>query len=319
MKKASFTARRSDESVRLDLYVSRKLASLSRNLIQKLIKEGKVDINGQQVKKSSYRVKRGDRITLCEDFFDDTLRGKKEFTVEPSSKPLEIIYKGESLIVVDKPAGICVYPSKGNRKDTLINRLVYKYSDLKNVGKKNRFGLVHRIDKDTSGIVLVALTNEALFFYSRQFEKREVEKSYLAVVGGDASGLFKKSKSLKLRNYLGRHHADRKRMAVVEKGRGKFASTHFQFLATTKDSNLGDISLIMAKPKTGRTHQIRVHLLSLGFPIVGDKIYSKHTFDRMLLHALELKIKMLSDKHKVFTAKVPQEFEVLFNVNKLLT
>jgi len=210
------------------------------------------------------------------------------------------------LIVVDKPVGMVVHPATGNPSGTLVNALLFKYKNLKEVGERIRSGLINRIDKDTSGIVFVGKTNRGLWFYSRQFANRYVKKEYIAVVKGDFSKIVDKRNSYKLSTYMDRNPVKRKKFAVVKEGKGRIAITGFKFLGLSKD---GNFSLVKAFPETGRTHQIRVHLTYLGYPIVGDVIYGGLGYDRLLLHSHKAKLNLLSGAPLECISKVKDTYK----------
>lgn len=308
-----FNVKKESSGKRLDVFLSANFDKISRSHIQSIIESGEVSINSRVVMKKNTIVKEGDAISVNYD-----RKKKSEVDLKPCQMDIDILYESERFLVVNKKEGITVHPGCGHSNDTLINGLLYKYKDFGDVGKPRRLGLVHRIDKDTSGIVLVALDNYALWFFSRQFEKRNVEKVYIAIVRGDIRDVLKEDKPFCLSNYLGRNRNNRKKMAVVDKSLGKLATTYFYFLGYRKNSSLGEISIVAAKPKTGRTHQIRVHLKSLGFPIIGDKVYGSCSFKRMLLHAISLRIKMLNGRYKSFRTSVPSAFDKFFSKEDIL-
>lgn len=284
----------------------------SRSFIQKLIRAGHVGVNEKIVKKGSFRLKEKSKIKV-----DVKKHTGVETNIKAVSIPLDILYQDKDLIVVNKESGICVHPSKGNWDNTLINGLLFKFKSLSKVGTPNKFGLIHRIDKDTSGLVLIALNNKALWYFSRQFEEREVKKEYIAVVTGDAGKIFGKE-SFGVSNYIGRHPIKRKKLAVVKKERGRLATTYFNFLSVMEATNQKKISLVLAKPVTGRTHQIRVHLAHLSLPILGDAVYGNMKYKRLMLHAYKIKLKMLDGNERTFVAPVPRVFCELFNIKNLL-
>jgi 23S rRNA pseudouridine1911/1915/1917 synthase len=310
--KHSFQVQEKSSGQRLDLFLHSRIRDRSRSNISKYVKSGGVRINKETVKKVSYNVKAGDKIVVE---IEELPKVERKFSSYRMS--IDIVYQDANLVVVNKPAGITVHPGVGNWDKTLIHGLAYQFRRLDKVGQPPKFGLIHRIDKDTSGLIMVALSDKALWYFSRQFEKREVYKLYIAVVKGDISGLFMGEKKLIVSNYIARHPKARKKMAIVEKERGKLATTAFFYLDFTKHKTLGKISLILASPKTGRTHQIRVQLAHLGYPILGDKVYGKLKYRRMLLHAYKIRCKMLDQKVKEFEAGIPEDFGELFDVGKI--
>ncbi len=248
----------SNSSPRADLYICERL-NLSRSKIQDYIKRGKILLNGKTFKPST-PLKDGDLIN-----------GEIEEDVEssdilPLAYPLKILYEDENIIVIDKEKGMVVHPAKGHKNDTLVNALLFHCKDLKGIGGDIRPGIVHRLDKDTSGIMVVAKDEESYYELQRQFKERLVEKRYLALI----YGLPKKPEDTIVTG-IGRSEKDRKKFAVKENG--KESISHYKVI----NSN-GQISLVEITIKTGRTHQIRVHMSYLGNPIVGDTVYGKKNF-----------------------------------------
>lgn len=235
---------------------------------------------------------------------------------------INTVYEDENLLVVDKPAGIVGFPENDLDRKTLIDLLVEKYQNLKNVGETPRHGIVHRLDKDTSGLLLVAKNNETLFFLQEQFQQRKVIKKYIALVSGEI-----KNEKGKIDTLIGRGQKDRKKQKVYfslepdSKGKRK-AFTEYIVLEKYSDKKENKYSLVEVMPKTGRKHQIRVHFQYLNHPIVGDKIYSFKNqvvpkgLKRQFLHATYLKVKMLDGKEKEFKARLPKDLnEALGNLN----
>jgi len=235
---------------------------------------------------------------------------------------INIVFENENLLVVDKPAGIVGFPENNPDRKTLINLLIKEFPDLKNVGEAPRHGIVHRLDKDTSGLLLVAKNNETLFFLQKQFKERKVVKKYIALVNGEI-----KNEKGEIDTLIGRGQKDRKKQKVYfplepdSKGKRK-AFTEYVVLEKYSDKKENKYSLVEAIPKTGRKHQIRVHFQYLNHPIVGDKIYSFKNqvvlqgLKRQFLHATYLKVKMLDGKEKEFKSKLPKDLnEVLGHLN----
>jgi len=240
----------------------------------------------------------------------------EEKNVIPENIEIEILYEDKDLIAVNKPEGMVVHPASGNASGTLVNALLYRYKHLKNVGDKIRTGLINRIDKDTSGIVLVGKTNRALWFYSRQFANREIEKTYLAVVKGDFSKRVHGNNQLKVSNYLARNPKNRTKFAVVAPGEGRLAISRFKLIDISIDRSY---SLLEVNIETGRTHQIRVQLSALGYPVVGDKVYSNVKNNRLLLHAYKIKLTLLNGSYHEIEAQVRGELQKFLenNFNKM--
>ncbi len=264
-------------SMRLDLYLAEQLPDLSRARIQALIKSGHVLLNGKSCKAKT-TIERGMclQIEVPEPEAAEAL---------PQDIPLHFLYTDSELVVVDKESGMVVHPAAGNPDGTLVNALLFHCGDLSGVGGVQRPGIVHRLDKDTSGCIVVAKNDEAHQKLSAQFAERSTSKIYLAVVQG-----CPKEEGGTVFTNIGRHPVNRLKMCVVNPGSGKPAITDWQLLCYDPSS---DASLVMCTLHTGRTHQIRVHMLHLGHPLVGDPIYAKPARQkaktgRLMLHAWRL-------------------------------
>ena len=242
-----------DES-RLDLFVSERL-ELSRTRVQKLLAEGKITVDGREGRKSE-PVEEGQRIEV-------RVPPPTVVSMEPEDLPLEIVYQDSHLAVVNKPAGMVVHPAPGHRTGTMVNALLYHVKDLSGVGGRLRPGIVHRLDRDTSGLLVVAKTDVAHQALSEALKRRDIKRLYQALVWGHID-----RDALTIDAPIGRDPRDRKRMAVVEDGRS--ALTRVRLAERWVRADLLDIAL-----KTGRTHQIRVHLSHIGHPVVGDVVYGR--------------------------------------------
>ncbi|MCM8774769.1 MAG: RluA family pseudouridine synthase [Candidatus Omnitrophica bacterium] len=261
-----------DRGIRLDLFLARMLSQgFSRSQVQKLIHEGAVRVGGREVL-SHYRVKAGDRITM-----ESGTNAPEETRAEDI--PIDIIYEDADLIVVNKPAGMVVHPAHGNPYHTLVNALLFHVQELSKLGSPVRPGIVHRLDKDTSGLLVVAKNEQSHADLSRQFKNHTIERAYQAVVYGVVQhdeGLCEEP--------VGRAFLNRKKVVVKPSG-GKSATTYFRVLRRFRKATLLEV-----RPKTGRTHQIRVHMKHLGHPVLGDALYGipSQTIDRQALHAFSL-------------------------------
>ena len=282
-----------DIKQRLDKLLADKLKNRSRSFIQKLIKKNKIKVNGKQVKKS-YKLKNGDKITV-------KIPPARKPEVKAVEMDLDIIYEDKDIIVVNKPAGLVVHPAPGNWNDTLVSGLLAHTDDLSGIGGVKRPGIVHRLDKNTSGTIVVAKNDETHKNLSNQFKKREVEKIYHAVVKGSI-----KYNSGKIDAPIGRDPDNRKKMAVIKKN-SKKAITKFRLIKKIDNYSYLEIDL-----KTGRTHQIRVHFSYIGHPVVGDDKYGKNNngISGQLLHAYKLGFKHPGQNKWVeFKAELPPQFQ----------
>lgn len=244
-----------NENKRIDAYLSEKLEDTSRVAIQRLITNGKVLVNGKTIK-ASYKVQTGDKIEVEEEV-------PVEISLKAQDIPLDIIYEDKDIIVVNKPKGMVVHPANGNPDGTLVNAIMAICKDsLSGIGGEIRPGIVHRLDKDTSGIIIVAKNDKAHINLSEQIKDHKVKKTYIALVRG-----IVKENEATINMPIGRSEKDRKKMAVTRKG--KEAITHFKVL-----ERYDNYTLLQVNIETGRTHQIRVHLSQIGYPIVGDEVYS---------------------------------------------
>ncbi len=288
-----------EEIGRLDKVVSNLEQNMSRETIQRMIKTGKILVNNKQ-EKASFKTTVGDLITLEEEI-------PEEIELKPQEMPLDIIYEDDDMLVINKEKGIVVHPGNGNPDRTLANAVMAKCKgSLSGIGGKIRPGIVHRIDKDTSGLIIVAKNDTAHINLSKQIQDRKVKKTYIALV----RGVIKENEAT-INMPIGRSSKDRKKMAVTKDG--KEAITHFKVL-----KRYNGFTLLEVKIETGRTHQIRVHLSEIGYPIVGDEVYSngKNPFGvkGQMLHAEKLELKHpRTGKDLTFEAPVPKYFANIIN------
>ena len=284
-----------EDNIRLDAYISKQVSELSRTMIQKLIESGDILVNGSK-KKLSYKVCGGDKITI-------NIPEVKEVNLKPQDIPVEVIYEDNDIIVVNKPKGMVVHPANGNPDGTLVNAIMAMCKDsLSGIGGELRPGIVHRIDKDTSGLLIVAKNDKAHIEMSNQIKNHEVKKIYIALVRGNVG-----EDEATIDMPIGRSTKDRKKMAVVKNG--KEAVTHFKVI-----KRYGKYTLLEIKIDTGRTHQIRVHMAEIGHPVVGDMVYSngKNDFgvEGQMLHAKSLDFKHpITGKHMHLEAELPEYFK----------
>ncbi len=285
------------QNIRLDKAIATLDTELSRSMIQKMLEEGNVLVNGKK-EKASYKTKLNDEIEIEEVI-------AKEIELKAQDIPIEVIYEDSDIIVVNKPKGMVVHPANGNPDGTLVNAIMnICKNSLSGIGGEIRPGIVHRIDKDTSGLLIIAKNDKAHINLSEQIKNREITKKYVALVRG-----IIKENNATIDMPIGRSDKDRKKMAVRKDG--KNAVTHFDVIKRFDGYTYLDIKI-----DTGRTHQIRVHLAEIGYPIVGDSVYSngKNPFgvEGQMLHAKSLEFKHpTTGKLIKLEAPLPEYFEIV--------
>ena len=258
--------------LRLDRFLAKQLPDYSRSRLQQLIRTGFVRLNGATTRPRQL-VRSGDKVELTEPPLE-------KIESQPEPIPLEILFEDNDLIVINKPAGLVVHPGAGHRQHTLVNALLSHCTTLSGIGGKERPGIVHRLDKETSGCLVVAKNDEAHRELSRQFAERVVEKTYLALVAGKL-----RKRAGVIEEKIGRHPVHRQRMSVSS-SRGRPAKTEYRVVRSGNQA-----SLVECRLHSGRTHQVRVHLHHLGHPVLGDKVYATRAakdFPRQMLHAWKL-------------------------------
>jgi len=284
-----------ESGMRIDAYLSAN-TEISRSRAAALIQDGFVRDEKKPLTKPSVKVEAGQHIVL-------TIPQIKDVEIVPQNIPLDILYQDADIVIVNKPCGLVVHPAAGNEDGTLVNALMYHVRDLSGIGGEMRPGIVHRLDKDTSGLILVAKNDKAHAVLSEQFKERSMEKHYRAV----AFGSFKEETGL-IDSPIARHPVDRKRMAIVQGG--KPSQTEWKVLEHLKGATYLDVHLL-----TGRTHQIRVHMHSIGHPLLGDVIYApnlKHPvhIPRLMLHAYSLSFTHPTTQERMTVcAPLPEVFE----------
>ncbi len=303
---ASFLVNSKDSAKRLDVFLSQKDPVLSRSQIKRLIEKGNVQVGGRKAK-AGLRMRENDVVTL-------TLPEPQKLEVQAQRIPLSILYEDRQLIVVDKPAGMVVHPGAGNYSGTLVNALLHHCPDLPGIGGVLRPGIVHRLDKDTSGVLVVAKDDLTHRFLSEQFKKHTPKRRYIGIVFGQ---LAEKGE---IEASIGRHPSQRKKMSTRPR-RGREAKTHWKVLERFRHFNLVEFRL-----ETGRTHQIRVHLSSLGHPLLGDPLYGgrrrlasvepsplRHGLQRLrrqALHAASLGfVHPVTEETLGFSSPIPKDME----------
>ena len=310
------------DAERIDKFLQFKLKDLSRTRVQNLIRGGEVKLNNIAIRNCSKKIRNEDKIEV-------NFPPAQETSIKPNKIPLDILYEDNDIIVINKLPGVVVHPGAGNYEKTIVNGLLFKYqNNLSSVGGKLRPGIVHRIDKDTSGVIVVAKNDDAHINLSRQFSEHTIERVYETLIWGSL-----KPQNGKITERITRSSKNRQLM-TVGKERGKIAITNYKTLKIFKNSNLPKISLVECKLETGRTHQIRVHMNFKGNPILGDSSYGKNkkkfkkidqniekkinSFKRQALHAKILGFIHPTKKKEIFfEAKRPRDFDDLIkSLNK---
>ena len=301
-----------DRALRLDVFVSGKYPSLSRSQVKKMIEDGEIRLNGLVVSKAGLKLRTGDVVEFA-------LRPAQPWQVAAQDIPLHILYEDRHLLVIDKPAGMVIHPAPGHREGTLVNAILHHCDDLSGIGGVIRPGIVHRLDKDTSGVLLVAKNDETHRHLSEQFREHRVKKTYKALVFGSP---VEEEGTITLP--VGRHPEDRKKMSTRSR-RGKEAVTRWRVAGRYGETTLLDVDI-----ETGRTHQIRVHLSSMGHPVVGDRVYGGggrlksirdqalrarlSAMPRQALHAWRIAFSHPVDKREMeFVAPLPEDMRHLMD------
>jgi len=287
-----------DEGKRIDVFLAAEL-DYTRSYIKKLIVDGLVFVNGKTVK-PSYKVKENDEVVV-------NIPEAEKIDVLPENIPLDILYEDDDIIVINKPQGMVVHPAPGNYSGTLVNALLYHCKNLSGINGILRPGIVHRLDKDTSGVMVIAKNDKAHISLSNQIKERSVFKKYVAIVEGVI-----KDEEGKIEAPIGRHPVDRKKMAVI--GDGRYALTLYKVLERFKEN-----TLVEAVIKTGRTHQIRVHMAYIGHPVVGDPVYGfkkqKFKLEGQALHSRVLGfMHPTKGVYMEFEAPLPEYFVRLIEI-----
>ena len=301
---------------RIDKFLQLQISKLSRTRLQSLIRDSQVTLNDITIKNSSKKIKENDKIKI-------NFPPPKETLIKPNKIPLDVLYEDNDIIVINKSPGVVIHPGAGNYEKTIVNGLLFKYkNNLSSVGGKLRPGIVHRIDKDTSGVIVVAKNDFAHINLSKQFSSHTIKRTYEALVWG-----YLKPQNGRINERISRSVKNRQLMAV-RKEKGKISITNYKTLKIFQNLNLPKISLVECQLETGRTHQIRVHMNFKGNSILGDKSYSKpkkkfkkidliiekkiNNFNRQALHAKSLGfIHPTTKKEIFFEAKRPEDFDTL--------
>lgn len=283
---------------RMDSFLSRK-TDFTRSRIQQLIKNGDITVNGKNAKnnkkiKSSYKIEENDRIEI---FIPET----EQAEIIPENIKIDIIYEDEDIAVINKNAGLVVHPAQGHYSGTLVNAILYHIKDLSGINGEIRPGIVHRLDKDTSGLIVIAKNDKAHINLAKMFQEKKIKKTYLAILKGKLT----KEKG-RIVTQIGRDTDDRKKMTVIKgNDRGKEAITNYNVICSNEL-----FTLVRVYIETGRTHQIRVHMKYMGYPILGDMVYGrKDSEKRQMLHAYKLEfLHPVTEKPMKFISEIPEDF-----------
>jgi len=308
---------------RLDKFLASHMDGISRTRVQRFIQDGSVSVNGARADKSKLLLKAGDRISISEK---DLILPDKDFKIEPDPEiPLEIVYEDKDILVINKQSGLLIHPTINQRRHTLVNALVARYPNIIGVGDPSthstgpgqadsgqmnslRPGIVHRLDKDTSGLMVIAKNQDSFLFLKEQFSNRTIQKTYLALVEG-----IPQEKEGVIRFQIRPSKMNRMKKVAVKnidtsgKRSVRTAETRYKL----KESYGDKFSLIEVMPKTGRTHQIRVHLSAIGCPVVGDHLYraKNKIAKRQMLHAYKLELVLPNGKSALFEVPIPKDMQ----------
>ena len=320
-KKINLIVKENEKNLRVDVFINKKEASLSRTRIKNLILSQQLRINDKISLNPSKKISKGDKISLI-------IPEPKKLSLKPFNYKLDIIYEDEDLIIINKPSGIVIHPGAGNYDNTIVNALInYDKNSLSSIGDKLRPGIVHRIDKNTSGLIVVAKNNETHEHLSNQFSKHSITRIYQLLIWGK----IRPSKG-KIETLINRSSKNRQ-MMEVSRSKGKKAITNYKTIQVFENKNTPTLSLVDCKLETGRTHQIRVHMNYLGHSIVGDDKYKKKfkkikninpllenklmNLKRQFLHAKTIGfIHPKKNKEMIFNSILPRELEIILKMLK---
>ena len=282
---------------RLDVAMVSFLPALSRTRSQALIHQGDVQVNGSVATRPGLRMEAGDRVLV-------RLREPAPSALQPEPIPLDVVFENGDVLLVNKPAGLVVHPAAGHSSGTLVHAALAHAPDLQGIGGEIRPGVVHRLDKDTSGLILLAKNDLAYRSLQQEFKSRTISKTYLAITDGHPP-----TPTGRIEAPIGRDPRYRQKMTVVAAEKGRASSTAYRTREAYRDA-----SLLEVQPETGRTHQIRVHLAFLGCPVLGDRVYGRRTpsldAPRQMLHAWRLRVLLPGEREpREFEAALPQDFE----------
>lgn len=300
-EKITIQAEEEDKGKRLDVLISEVLSEATRSYIQKLIDNGNVEIVGKKNSKSGNRLKGNEEIVI-------SIPEDEVLDLMPENLPIERVYEDKDMVIINKEPNMVVHPAQGNYSGTLVNAILYHIKDLSTINGVVRPGIVHRLDKDTSGLIIIAKNDEAHNKLTDMFKDKTIEKTYICICKGNF-----KEKTGRLETLIGRDPKDRKKMAVVNKN-GKIAITNFEVI-----DEVENFSLMKIKIETGRTHQIRVHMKFLNHPIIGDSVYGRPGIaDRQMLHSYLLEFKHpITGEKLLIKGPIPKDFQEVAKSLKL--
>ena len=286
-----------DQSNRLDKFLTSNLTELSRSRLQKIIKGGLVQVDGDIIQKTGYTLEKGMEIEI-------SIPPIQALEIKPEPIPLNIIFENQDMLVVDKPAGMVVHPSAGHSEGTLVHAVLAHASEIEGVGGIRRPGIVHRLDKETSGLIVIAKNDRTHLWLQNQFKERQVKKVYLSLIDGEPP-----TPQGRIEAAIGRDSTHRKKMMVTTPQRGKNAISEYKVIEKFPEHTLVEVHL-----HTGRTHQIRVHMAFLGCPVAGDRVYGRRNstipIDRHFLHAYRLNLVIPGEAtQRSFEAPLPEELK----------
>ncbi|PKO16879.1 MAG: RluA family pseudouridine synthase [Chloroflexi bacterium HGW-Chloroflexi-10] len=294
-----------DEDIRLDKFLVLQFPDFSRSRLQTFIKDGLVKIKEEVAAKGGMVLQKGDVITI-------EIPATVETNLIPEMIPLSIIFENEDMMIVNKPAGMVVHPAAGHDSGTLVHAALAHSPEMEGIGGERRPGIVHRLDKDTSGLILLAKNDRTHRFLTEQFRKRTIHKTYLAIIDG-----FPPTPTGRIEAPIGRDPSHRKKMSIVPLQRGRQSMTEYKVV-----ERFHKHALIEAYPHTGRTHQIRLHLAFLECPILGDTLYGhrKHSLEapRQMLHAYRIELFLPGETEtRIFEAPIPEDMQQVLNILRL--
>ncbi|MDC7955436.1 RluA family pseudouridine synthase [Fusobacterium simiae] len=298
------------EGMRLDKYLSEQIDEATRSYLEKLIDNNYVKINSKVINKNGRKLKQGEKIEVL-------IPEEENINIEAENIPLNVVYENDDFIVINKNYGMVVHPAYGNYTGTLVNALLYYTNNLSSVNGNIRPGIIHRLDKDTSGLILVAKNDYAHAKLASMFTDKTIYKTYLCIVKGNFS---EQNLSGRIENLIGRDSKDRKKMTVVKEN-GKIAISNYKVVEQVESYSLVEVAI-----ETGRTHQIRVHMKSINHPILGDSTYGNEdkNVKRQMLHAYKLEfLNPLDNKKYIFKGKLFDDFievakKLKFNIEKYI-